>query len=342
MAGMAAIREGNTNYDLRHDDAADTGATDGIRARLSRKRTKTGCLTCRRRRIKCDEEKPICRKCHKSHRYCEGYNQRVIFMPTDFQHLHGAAAIAFQEGPPPLGSQTTFPIAEQEGSTPWMTSPPAYGLHSGPQHYPATDASPSNPDIYMPRSALPLFPESVPQHNLSWAQNDADPYLQSQEFASMQSGIAGHHTQVYAPASARIISHNLPLHNTASTEAMTGAMTSLPVRSNPPPHHNMQYQSSEPWQHGNNFPHWHQEVDRSPVDKYMLWPRSQQLLHSLQPETPAPAHDVWPQEHIPRLEPAHPINVEQTSQAIGIASRFQPHQLYEHSSELGMSVIYPT
>ncbi|KAI9798752.1 MAG: hypothetical protein M1833_004582 [Piccolia ochrophora] len=47
--------------------------------KLSRKRTKTGCLTCRRRRIKCGEERPICNNCIKSKRQCEGYNQRVVF-----------------------------------------------------------------------------------------------------------------------------------------------------------------------------------------------------------------------------------------------------------------------
>ncbi|KAE9977439.1 hypothetical protein EG327_007740 [Venturia inaequalis] len=44
-----------------------------------RKRTKTGCLTCRKRRIKCGEERPSCNNCFKSKRHCEGYNQRVIF-----------------------------------------------------------------------------------------------------------------------------------------------------------------------------------------------------------------------------------------------------------------------
>ena len=47
--------------------------------KASRKRTKTGCLTCRKRRIKCGEERPICNNCIKSKRHCEGYNQRVIF-----------------------------------------------------------------------------------------------------------------------------------------------------------------------------------------------------------------------------------------------------------------------
>lgn len=47
----------------------------------ARKRTKTGCLTCRKRRIKCGEEKPTCANCIKSKRQCEGYNQRVVFKP---------------------------------------------------------------------------------------------------------------------------------------------------------------------------------------------------------------------------------------------------------------------
>ncbi|KAI9678334.1 MAG: hypothetical protein M1817_006280 [Caeruleum heppii] len=59
------------------DKEASTGARD--KAKQSRKRTKTGCLTCRRRRIKCGEERPICNNCIKSKRNCEGYNQRVIF-----------------------------------------------------------------------------------------------------------------------------------------------------------------------------------------------------------------------------------------------------------------------
>ncbi|KAK4238388.1 transcriptional regulatory protein moc3 [Achaetomium macrosporum] len=43
------------------------------------RRTKTGCLTCRRRRIKCDEGKPTCNNCIKSKRECDGYNKRLTF-----------------------------------------------------------------------------------------------------------------------------------------------------------------------------------------------------------------------------------------------------------------------
>lgn len=61
-------------------DVSPTGNGSGSTAATKmRKRTKTGCLTCRKRRIKCGEERPTCANCIKSKRQCEGYNQRVIF-----------------------------------------------------------------------------------------------------------------------------------------------------------------------------------------------------------------------------------------------------------------------
>ncbi|RPA99376.1 hypothetical protein L873DRAFT_1684167 [Choiromyces venosus 120613-1] len=39
-----------------------------------KRRTKTGCLTCRKRRIKCDEAHPSCKNCAKSKRDCLGYD----------------------------------------------------------------------------------------------------------------------------------------------------------------------------------------------------------------------------------------------------------------------------
>lgn len=35
---------------------------------------KSGCLTCRIRKIKCDEEKPNCRRCFSTGRQCDGYS----------------------------------------------------------------------------------------------------------------------------------------------------------------------------------------------------------------------------------------------------------------------------
>jgi hypothetical protein len=34
---------------------------------------RTGCATCRRRRVKCDEQKPTCNRCRTANFHCEGY-----------------------------------------------------------------------------------------------------------------------------------------------------------------------------------------------------------------------------------------------------------------------------
>lgn len=36
-------------------------------------KARTGCLTCRKRRVKCDENRPACGRCRKGNRQCEGY-----------------------------------------------------------------------------------------------------------------------------------------------------------------------------------------------------------------------------------------------------------------------------
>lgn len=96
------IKSEDFAYDNGRPLTADTSAAEAaLKAKLSRKRTKTGCLTCRKRRIKCGEERPVCKNCIKSKRLCEGYNQRVIFKQPTFDYQpapHGGAHITFQAG----------------------------------------------------------------------------------------------------------------------------------------------------------------------------------------------------------------------------------------------------
>ncbi|GIC85277.1 putative C6 finger domain protein [Aspergillus udagawae] len=65
--------------DAAAEPQAETDSKSTSAQKVPKKRTKTGCLTCRQRRIKCGEEKPICNNCIKSKRECKGYIQRVIF-----------------------------------------------------------------------------------------------------------------------------------------------------------------------------------------------------------------------------------------------------------------------
>ncbi|KAL2823496.1 hypothetical protein BDW59DRAFT_97360 [Aspergillus cavernicola] len=42
--------------------------------RVTRPRSRNGCITCKIRHVKCDEEKPACSQCQKSGRACDGYD----------------------------------------------------------------------------------------------------------------------------------------------------------------------------------------------------------------------------------------------------------------------------
>ncbi|KAL8950304.1 MAG: hypothetical protein Q9222_003648 [Ikaeria aurantiellina] len=88
-----------------------------------KRRTKTGCLTCRKRRIKCDEAHPACRNCQKSKRDCLGYDP--IFKS--------------QPGPPAI--QPAPSAAPSMQSTP--SSAPPY---------------PPPPQGYVPASSQPYAP----------------------------------------------------------------------------------------------------------------------------------------------------------------------------------------
>ncbi|KAH8804982.1 hypothetical protein F5884DRAFT_859599 [Xylogone sp. PMI_703] len=82
MAQSGADQNDLSLHNIARDDSVgETAIGEGSKKAMkqSRKRTKTGCLTCRKRRIKCGEEKPTCQNCRKSKRECEGYHQRVIF-----------------------------------------------------------------------------------------------------------------------------------------------------------------------------------------------------------------------------------------------------------------------
>lgn len=46
------------------------------------RRTRTGCLTCRARRVKCDEQSPECRRCVAANIDCAGYEQRRVIIPV--------------------------------------------------------------------------------------------------------------------------------------------------------------------------------------------------------------------------------------------------------------------
>ncbi|KAF2266865.1 hypothetical protein CC78DRAFT_542147 [Lojkania enalia] len=105
-----------------------------------KRRTKTGCLTCRKRRIKCDEAHPVCRNCQKSKRECLGYDP------------------IFKQQPGPAQIQPAPNSTPHQASVP-ASAPPTTASYTGqvPQGYaPATSSG------YVP--PIPPTGSTQPQH----------------------------------------------------------------------------------------------------------------------------------------------------------------------------------
>ncbi|KAK4244880.1 hypothetical protein C7999DRAFT_43510 [Corynascus novoguineensis] len=128
-----------------------------------KRRTKTGCLTCRKRRIKCDEAHPTCNNCKKSKRECLGYD-------PIFKQQHGPAAIqpAPSTQPPAAAPSTTAPAPPVPSSTPHPYQP----------SYP-----PPLPSSIVPDPAVSAAPQNIktePSYDYSTA---IDPALQGADTA---------------------------------------------------------------------------------------------------------------------------------------------------------------
>ncbi|KAJ4341860.1 hypothetical protein N0V87_001525 [Didymella glomerata] len=103
-----------------------------------KRRTKTGCLTCRKRRIKCDEAHPTCRNCQKSKRECLGYD-------PIFKQQPGPAQIQPAPNSAPAPHSSTPPVPAQ--------APPAPSYQSQvPQGYAPASSAPAG---YAPAAAAP-------------------------------------------------------------------------------------------------------------------------------------------------------------------------------------------
>ncbi|KAH7030936.1 uncharacterized protein B0I36DRAFT_362728 [Microdochium trichocladiopsis] len=119
------------------DDTADPSS----RKAAVRKRTKTGCLTCRKRRIKCDEGRPTCNNCIKSKRQCEGYNQRVVFKePLGMYAGLPMGSLQYHARPPHVimhqEQQQQLPAQRRLSTQPLLAPKPSLGGPAPPALHP--------------------------------------------------------------------------------------------------------------------------------------------------------------------------------------------------------------
>ncbi|KAM3419126.1 hypothetical protein BST61_g5074 [Cercospora zeina] len=107
-----------------------------------KRRTKTGCLTCRKRRIKCDEGLPTCRNCQKSKRECLGYDP------------------IFKQQPSPANIQP----APSAHNTPPNSASAAAGSHVSSNHYAAPPPFPGAAPAFLPAAAAAAMPHGEQPH----------------------------------------------------------------------------------------------------------------------------------------------------------------------------------
>lgn len=82
-----------------------------LNSTIKRSRTRSGCVTCRDRHIKCDEQQPVCKNCQKSNRKCYrgirlNFTQYTFYNPDDNKPKE------LQQNEQPNSSHYAFPNLE--------------------------------------------------------------------------------------------------------------------------------------------------------------------------------------------------------------------------------------
>ena len=71
---------------------------------MPQKRAKTGCFSCRKRRVKCDEAKPECQRCKSANVHCEGYPAKKVLCVNGPEKMLERRVPSYSEGPLDVGN----------------------------------------------------------------------------------------------------------------------------------------------------------------------------------------------------------------------------------------------
>ncbi|KAG9255348.1 uncharacterized protein F5Z01DRAFT_673299 [Emericellopsis atlantica] len=133
------------------------------RGRQSRPKVKTGCTNCKQRRIKCDEKRPACTQCVRSHKDCTGYPPPPRHA-VPYAELRIAPKPAVAAAAPTLASNagTSFPGRER-GLPPRRLNRQQQTAQSGrggdsisPAGFAPSPAGNPSLDVYRPANSIPL------------------------------------------------------------------------------------------------------------------------------------------------------------------------------------------
>lgn len=89
------MNEGESESDVRNREAKHASGKWSRRGAQGVSKVKTGCTTCKIRRVKCDETRPSCTRCTSTGRKCDGYgtSTAVVKLPADRSSAAGGIAV---------------------------------------------------------------------------------------------------------------------------------------------------------------------------------------------------------------------------------------------------------
>ncbi|KAK0661807.1 Lysine biosynthesis regulatory protein LYS14 [Lasiodiplodia hormozganensis] len=138
----------------------------GITKRKQSK-SRNGCITCKAKRLKCDETKPTCQQCARRSVTCGGYKKDFKWRPFEEANFTGSKPQPAKQrkGTPPLADQArpapanrTPPAQERPPAAPALTTSPNDVQFPTSSSFPAVSMPPAFMDV--PTSFFPAPPPS--------------------------------------------------------------------------------------------------------------------------------------------------------------------------------------
>ncbi|KAJ5288040.1 hypothetical protein N7478_003726 [Penicillium angulare] len=139
--------------------------------RVVKSRTKTGCITCRRKRKKCDEKKPSCNNCLRSGSLCEGYNAAK---PERMSVASGT------ETPMQSTSQRLAKISPKRGDSSFSQDPSHGQNHSNEPARKVSSVGRPSVQQHTQASGMGILPDPVQTLNLESLSKSASKSSQKQ------------------------------------------------------------------------------------------------------------------------------------------------------------------
>ncbi|KAL8803690.1 MAG: hypothetical protein Q9182_003022 [Xanthomendoza sp. 2 TL-2023] len=307
-----------------------------VNSAKARKRTKTGCLTCRRRRIKCGEERPTCNNCVKSKRNCEGYTPRVIFKDplgarpiggpvrehgNQFQSITGFSAVEAHHRPlqPRNTGQMPLPVIAphptQQEHPVWMGMKPFGTVSAYPDR-------PFDRAVYTPDDLPPHVLQKIAQRNGSLDTSPGSPELEP--FPVHQTALPSQHHPVHHGDHDSGIDVSCSEFRPEWSHSSTSSTTMPATFHQAPPNHDLSTSEA----HGQECSHLFPEVLYQ-TPSVASQPQTWQV-----PKPEYEQHQYWQSHHHPDIQNRY--NATNALSAAQKANRYDPTDpaLYDPSMDI--------